>query len=148
MISRLAYQQGIVIVTCPGCRSRHLIADKTGLLDWGLWDVEMLAQRGESVTRLTSDGYRQVLGADPAGSAAASLDMSSPELAKSATDLESTLLSGSGAVAGTAAAERPPLLIRNKQGVIEAVPEDNFGIAGAAEFLADEDSETGASSSE
>ncbi|CAJ1334335.1 unnamed protein product [Effrenium voratum] len=66
MISRLAYQQGIVIATCPGCGNRHLLADKTGLLDVGIWDVEMLAQRGENVTRLTTDGYTQVAsGLDP-----------------------------------------------------------------------------------
>mmetsp|Transcript_36614 Transcript_36614/g.82998 ORF Transcript_36614/g.82998 Transcript_36614/m.82998 type:complete len:202 (+) Transcript_36614:186-791(+) len=60
MISRVAYHQGIVIATCPGCGVRHLISDKTGLLDYGLFDVEMLAKEGENVMRMGGDGFRQV----------------------------------------------------------------------------------------
>lgn len=28
--SRRSYEQGVVIVTCPGCGSRHLVADHLG----------------------------------------------------------------------------------------------------------------------
>ena len=108
MISRLAYQQGIVIATCPGCGSRHLLADKTGLLDVGIWDVEQLAQQGENVTRMTTDGYKQ-LGAD-----------------LQVEDLPNTMTS-----------EKSPLLVRNKDGLIEALPEDNLGVSRAADFMAD-----------
>ena len=113
MISRLAYQQGIVIATCPGCGSRHLLADKTGLLDVGIWDVEQLAQQGENVTRLTTDGYKQV-GAD-----------------LQVEDLP-----------GMVQDEKSPLLVRNKDGLIEALPEENLGVSRAADFMADTADET------
>merc|ERR1719336_3470547 len=71
MISRIAYTQGIVIATCQGCNSKHLRSDKTGLLDYGLWDVEMLAQSGESVTRLGAEGFRAVTGSGSVDAAAA-----------------------------------------------------------------------------
>ena len=106
MISRLAYQQGIVIATCPGCGSRHLLADKTGLLDVGIWDVEQLAQQGENVTRLTTDGYQQVSG--------------ETEGAES-----------------KAVGEGSPLLVRNKDGLLEALPEEDLGVSRAADFMAD-----------
>ena len=108
MISRLAYQQGIVIATCPGCGSRHLLADKTGLLDVGIWDVEQLAQQGENVTRLTTDGYKQV-----------GENLQVEDLPNMVQD------------------EKSPLLVRNKDGLIEALPEDNVGMSRAADFMAD-----------
>jgi len=121
MISRLAYQQGIVIATCPGCGSRHLISDQTGLLDFGKWDVEQLANSGESVVRLSADGYRQVLAATD-------------------KDVAKAIVAEEGAVAAAAEDQRPSepqLLIKNKDGVIEAVPEEGVSMGSAVEFLSD-----------
>jgi len=107
MISRLAYNQGIVIVTCAGCNSRHLISDKTGLLDYGVFNVEMLAASGESVTRLGVEGYRRVLD---------SVDTTeAPKPANNDTQL----------------------LIRNQNGIIEALDESTVSTSSAASFLAD-----------
>jgi len=113
MISRLAYNQGIVIATCPGCNSRHLISDKTGLLDYGLWDVEMLAKEGESVTRLGADGFRKVAGK----AARADSASSTPQ------------------VVGELPEEQ--LLVRNSDGVVEAIAEGSVGLGRAAEFLSE-----------
>jgi len=114
MIGRLAYTQGIVVATCPGCNSRHLIADKTGILDYGIWDIEMLAAQGENVTRLGGDGFRQVLSSADEKSAVEALG--TPE-------------------------GKPPMLVRNKDGVIEAVIEDGISINAATEFLSEDSAE-------
>ncbi|KAJ7302945.1 DNL zinc finger-domain-containing protein [Mycena albidolilacea] len=62
--SRQAYESGIVLVQCPGCHNRHLIADHIGWFkesteEGKLRTVEdLLRARGEKVTRgtLGSDG--------------------------------------------------------------------------------------------
>ena len=58
-VSRVSWTSGVVIATCHGCGRRHLLADNTGLLDTtnstGFSNVEdLLAQRGEAVTRVSS----------------------------------------------------------------------------------------------
>ena len=50
--SRQAYERGIVILTCPGCSSRHLIADNLGWFGDNTNIEAVLQEKGQAVQRL------------------------------------------------------------------------------------------------
>lgn len=74
--SEQAYQNGVVIVRCPGCQSQHLIADRLGYFDedsesGGGFDLDAIAERtGQAVRTIrdaedSGDGVLElVLGSD------------------------------------------------------------------------------------
>lgn len=69
-ISRLAYAQGTVIATCPGCSTNHLIADNLSWLEDDFKNIkEAMAKRGEPVTdlRVEANGPAQRAAAAAAG---------------------------------------------------------------------------------
>eukprot|EP01025_Chloroclados_australasicus_P050648 TRINITY_DN5847_c2_g1_i1.p2 TRINITY_DN5847_c2_g1~~TRINITY_DN5847_c2_g1_i1.p2 ORF type:complete len:191 (-),score=15.80 TRINITY_DN5847_c2_g1_i1:1299-1871(-) len=59
--SRHSYEKGIVIVTCPGCKSNHLIADNLGWFENENRNIEdILKEKGEEVVRKRADGTMEV----------------------------------------------------------------------------------------
>ena len=66
--TRRAYDKGIVIVTCPGCQNKHLVADNLGWFGDNTNVETLLAERGEEVKQLASDGQielDELMGASP-----------------------------------------------------------------------------------
>jgi mitochondrial protein import protein ZIM17 len=60
-----AYQNGVVIVQCPGCQNRHLIADNLGFFEDceedGGWNIEKAMEKmGEHVKVITNDNVMEV----------------------------------------------------------------------------------------
>jgi hypothetical protein len=57
-MSKKAYQQGVVIIKCDGCKSKHLIADHLGWFDStkNTGTIEdIMKEKGETVEKLTLD---------------------------------------------------------------------------------------------
>jgi len=58
-----AYNNGVVIVQCPGCNNRHLIADNLGFFssEEGGWNIEKSMKRmGENVQAVNNDNVLEL----------------------------------------------------------------------------------------
>ena len=55
IISKGSYEKGIVVVRCQHCDNQHLIADRLGWFGDRTDIEQILAERGEEVSRLLAD---------------------------------------------------------------------------------------------
>ncbi len=54
--TKMAYENGVVLVKCPGCGNHHLIADRLGWFQDGSWDVTSIARKaGEESCRVVTN---------------------------------------------------------------------------------------------
>jgi hypothetical protein len=53
VMSKLAYTKGVVLIECPGCENRHLIADNLGWFRDGRTTVEdLVKEKGEGIRKV------------------------------------------------------------------------------------------------
>ncbi|KAI8142284.1 DNL zinc finger-domain-containing protein [Fennellomyces sp. T-0311] len=56
IMSKLAYTKGVVLIECPGCKNRHLIADNLGWFRDQQTTVEdLVKEKGEAVRKVIVD---------------------------------------------------------------------------------------------
>jgi len=67
--SKAAYQSGVVIVECPGCGGRHLIADHLGWFGEKGTVEDFAKERGNTAVAKTADGTVELTPDDVLGSA-------------------------------------------------------------------------------
>lgn len=60
--SEHSYQNGVVLVRCPGCQNLHLIADRLGVFDGdGDWDIQKaMAKMGENVQVVNNENVLEM----------------------------------------------------------------------------------------
>ncbi|CEG63113.1 Putative Zf-DNL-domain-containing protein [Rhizopus microsporus] len=58
VMSKLAYTKGVVLIQCPGCKNRHLIADNLGWFRDSKTTVEdLVKEKGEAIRKVIVDEH-------------------------------------------------------------------------------------------
>ncbi|CAB9497026.1 DNL-type zinc finger protein [Seminavis robusta] len=59
--SEHSYQNGVVLVRCPGCQNLHLIADRLGIFEGESYDIEKaMAKLGENVNVINDENVLEM----------------------------------------------------------------------------------------
>jgi DNL zinc finger len=91
--SEHSYQNGVVLVRCPGCKSLHLIADRLGIFEGSFeedgkgWDIQkVMASLGENIAVVNDDNVLEMTVEDLVGRAAIEKLISNAENSTSTTE--------------------------------------------------------------
>jgi len=133
-MSKHAYQHGVVIMQCDGCKNKHLIADH---LDWfkngGVTVEDLVKEKGETVQKLTRNYQLLQNGATASSIATNPEDDVSAKAAATTTGMAGDLVRANDRTPegeeGTRAASTPKTelelaLEKAAEGMLEWIPKD------------------------
>ena len=55
-MSKQAYEEGVVLVTCPGCQNKHVVADRLGWFGEKGSIEDIMREKGQAVLKWNKSG--------------------------------------------------------------------------------------------
>jgi hypothetical protein len=124
---QVSYNEGVVLIRCPGCEALHLMADRLGwFADEGKTTdvVQMMKARGEEVRAISALNARLVTDADSGEEVPAAADADQPAALGGDGAGSSGIAPAASDPSGPAAKGMTPLDLELMEGVLDLTEED------------------------